>query len=54
MRQEFDVCAIFLVDTRLKENEGTQSTLLKIQGSENLIVPKWITGTTLPLGRATK
>lgn len=43
----------FLAEIRLKEKEGTQMTSVKINESENLTVPIWVTKANWPLGNLT-
>ncbi len=52
MQQDIFLVSL-LTDTRLKENEGTQRTLVKVRVEETLTVPMWVTVAKLPFGNFT-
>ena len=52
MRQSEDFTSL-LTEIRLKWNEGTHNTSVKMREDESLIVPMCVTGTILPLGNST-
>jgi len=54
MRQHARYLISLLADMRLKEKEGTQSTLVRIRCSEILMVPIWVTLTSSPFGKVTE
>jgi hypothetical protein len=53
MQQDIFLVSL-LTDTRLKENEGTQRTLVRVRVEETLTVPMWVTVAKLPFGNLTK
>jgi hypothetical protein len=53
MRQQSDDCTNLLTEMRLKWNEGTHKTSVKMSEDESLTVPMCATGTRFPLGNST-
>ena len=51
MRQSED-CTSLLTEMRLKWNEGTHKTFVKMGEGESVTVPMCVTGTILPLGNS--
>ena len=52
MRQSED-CMSLLTEMRLKWNEGTHKTFVKMREDESLTIPICVTGTILPFGNLT-
>jgi hypothetical protein len=52
MRQSKD-CTSLLTEMRLKWNEGTHKTFVKMREGESVTVPMCVIGTILPLGNST-
>ena len=50
MQQKEGDWVSLLMETRLKENVGIQSTFSKIRVEDNWTVPMWVTLATSPLG----
>ena len=53
MRHQCIFFVSWLIDKRLKEKDGTQSTLIKIKVSERHIELIWVTKAVSPLGSST-
>jgi hypothetical protein len=53
MRQQSDDCTNLLTKMRLKWNEGTHKTSVKMSEDESLTVPMCVTETRFPLGNST-
>ena len=53
MRQQCIFLVSWLIDKRLKEKDGTQSTLVKIKVPERHIEPIWVTKAVSPLRSST-
>jgi len=53
MTQHCKVWISLLIDIKLKEKKGIQSTLVKTKESEILMVPMWVTEACCPLGNLT-
>ena len=54
MKQERMVLANWLIERRLKLNEGTHKTLVSISVSDTFTVPTCVTNAVSPFGRLTK
>ena len=54
MQQKEGDWVSLLMETRLKENVGIQSTFSKIRVEDNWTVPMWVTLATSPLGNLTE
>ena len=52
-KQQFKDEVILLTKIRLKENEGTQRTLVRVREFDNLTVSMWVTNANSPLGNST-
>ena len=53
MRQQSDDCTNLLTKMRLKWNEGTHKTSVKMSEDESLTVPMCVIETRFPLGNST-